>query len=345
MAGKMSKFTFIDLFAGIGGFHIALNDLGGRCLFASEIDAKAKATYFENHGLMPHGDIREFTDPKVSDSALNDAIPDHDLLAAGFPCQPFSLAGVSARNALGQAHGLLDDTQGTLFYDLARIAMVKRPKVLLLENVSNLVNHDGGRTFATLKKVIEVELGYSFDSAVLNAETLVPQSRRRCFIVAFRDKVAASMFKFPELTGDPIALRHALELNVDDNYTISDKSWAGHQRRTKNNLARGTGFTAFEADLDKPSKTLVARYYKDGKECLVPQEGKNPRLLTPRECANLQGFPDWFKPNSVRSSAYKQFGNAVPVPLVREVGKSVLKALDFTTKSAQNSQPEYKLAV
>jgi len=328
----MAKFTFIDLFSGIGGFHIALDELGGHCVFASEIDKRASDTYFDNHGLRPHGDIRDFTSPELSDEIVLKGIPSHDILAAGFPCQPFSLAGVSARNSLGQSHGLLDETQGTLFFDIARIAKVRQPKVLFLENVSNIVSHDGGRTFATLKKVIETELGYSFHSTVLNSETLVPQRRKRCFIVAFHPEVSAEGFEFPELTGEPIPLRKALEKNVADSFTISDRSWEGHKRRTANNLARGTGFTAFEADLDRPSNTLVARYYKDGKECLVPQPGKNPRMLTPRECANLQGFPDWFVPHSVKSAAYKQFGNAVPVPLVSKVAEKILLQVEGKAK-------------
>ena len=321
----MSEFKFIDLFAGIGGFHIALSQLGGECVFTSEIDEKARETYINNHGGDVFGDIREITGAEQPDNWVKASIPDHDILAAGFPCQPFSLAGVSARNALGRSHGYMDDTQGTLFFDIARIVKAKRPKALLLENVSNFLNHDGGKTFRVLKDVIEEELGYKLYYSILNSETLVPQSRRRIFMVAFRDNI--TNFEFPDLSGDPIPLRKALEPVVDDRYTISDKSWAGHQRRTKNNLARGAGFTAFEADLDKPAKTLVARYYKDGKECLVPQAGKNPRMLTPRECANLQGFPKWFQPHSTRSAAYKQFGNAVPVPVVYEVAKQILKAL------------------
>jgi DNA (cytosine-5)-methyltransferase 1 len=321
----MTGFKFIDLFAGIGGFHIALSQLGGKCVFTSEIDEKARETYINNHGGSVFGDIREITGADLPDSWIETSIPDHDILAAGFPCQPFSLAGVSARNALGRSHGYLDDTQGTLFFDIARIVKVKKPRVLLLENVSNFLNHDGGNTFRVLKNVVEQELGYKLYHAILNSETLVPQSRRRIFMVAFRDHLPN--FEFPDLRGNPIPLREALEPKVDERYTISDKSWAGHKRRTKNNLARGAGFTAFEANLDKPAKTLVARYYKDGKECLVPQVAKNPRMLTPRECANLQGFPKWFQPHPTRSAAYKQFGNAVPVPVVYEVGKQILKTL------------------
>ncbi len=323
----MKKFDFIDLFAGIGGFHLALTSLGGNCVFASEIDEKARQTYQLNHGLVPHGDIREITSPALPDSVIENSIPDHDVLAAGFPCQPFSLAGVSARNSLGRSHGLLDEAQGTLFYDIARIVQVKRPKALLLENVSNIVRHDGGNTFRVLRKVIEDDLNYSFSAQVINAETVVPQRRKRCFMVAFRDASEQDFFEYPSFSGDPLPLRSILEADVDEKYTISDRAWDGHKRRTNSNLARGVGFTAFEADLDKPSNTIVARYYKDGKECLVPQKGKNPRLLTPRECARLQGFPESFKFHPTRSAAYKQFGNSVPVPVVRRVAEAMLEKM------------------
>ena len=322
----MTKFKFIDLFAGIGGFHIALSEVGGECVFASEIDEKARETYRANHGMTPFGDIRAITSPDRSEGMIRKHIPDHDILAAGFPCQPFSLAGVSARNAMGRPHGLLDEAQGTLFYDIARIVSAKRPKALLLENVSNIVRHDKGRTFEVLKSVIN-QLGYTLSYKIISAETVVPQKRKRCFMVAFRDGENDGEFEFPEFSGDPLPLRSVLEDNVDDIYTLSDRGWSGHKRRTAANLKRGVGFTAFEADLNKPSNTIVARYYKDGKECLIPQEGKNPRLLTPRECARLQGFPEWFQPHPTRSAAYKQFGNAVPVPVVSELAKLILHHL------------------
>lgn len=326
-APRMTTFKFIDLFAGIGGFHLALQRLGGECVFASEIDEKARETYKLNHGMNPNGDIRAITSADRHDSIVQNQIPDHDVLAAGFPCQPFSLAGVSARNALGQSHGLLDETQGTLFYDIARIVKIKKPKALLLENVSNIVRHDGGRTFEVLKRVIH-QLDYKLSWKVLNSETLVPQRRKRCFMVAFRDADFGETMEFPELSGEPIPLRTALECDVDPKYTLSDRAWEGHKRRTAANLARGTGFTAHAADLDKPSNTIVARYYKDGKECLIPQEGKNPRLLTPRECARLQGFPESFTPHPTRSAAYKQFGNSVPVPVVEKVAEAMLRKLE-----------------
>ena len=322
----MKKFTFIDLFAGIGGFHLALESLGGECVFASEIDEKARLTYENNHGFQPFGDIRKITSEHISDDVVKNKIPDHDILVAGFPCQPFSLAGVSARNSLGIKHGLLDETQGTLFYDIARIVKIKKPKALLLENVSNIVRHDKGKTFEILKRVIK-DLGYTLFWKILNSETLVPQRRKRCYMVAFKDGTGTHEMIFPDLTGEPIPLKTALETNVDDKFTISDRAWQGHQRRTAANLARGVGFTAFEAELDKPANTIVARYYKDGKECLIPQKGKNPRMLTPRECARLQGFPDTFTPHQSRSVAYKQFGNAVPVPVVKVVAERMLLRL------------------
>ena len=321
---RVAKFTFIDLFAGIGGFRLALQAVGGRSVFSSEWDEKAKETYFSNFGEVPYGDIRAFTADTIPDRDLARLIPNHDVLAAGFPCQPFSLAGVSARNSLGQDHGFSCEIQGTLFFDLMRIAKVKRPRVLLLENVKNLRSHDAGRTFDKIRRTIEEDLGYSFNSAVLDSASLVPQRRRRCYMVCFRD---GSSFDFPDLSGEPLALASALEVNVDDSYTLSDRMWQGHVNRTKRNRDRGVGFSANTADLSRPSNTLVARYYKDGKECLVPQEGKNPRMLTPRECANLQGFPKTFKVHPTRSHAYRQFGNSVAVPVIDRIARAIVGQL------------------
>lgn len=321
----MAGFEFIDLFAGIGGFRIAAEQLGGSCVFSSEIDKNARETYKANFGEVPFGDIREITEGTDADRKIRDQIPDHDLLTAGFPCQPFSRAGVSARNSLGTDHGFLDETQGTLFFDVARIIEEKRPRVVLLENVANIRSHDNGRTFSTIRGVLEQDLRYAFHSAVLNSSSLVPQRRKRCFMVAFRD--GNPDFRFPELTGPDLPLRSVLEPLPPEIYTISDRLWEGHKRRTTSNRERGTGFTAFEADLEKPSNTIVARYYKDGKECLIPQEGKNPRFLTPRECARLQGFPEKFIPHSSRSAAYKQFGNAVTVPLVVKIMEQIIQAV------------------
>jgi DNA (cytosine-5)-methyltransferase 1 len=318
-------FKFIDLFAGIGGFRIALQELGGKCVFSSEIDNAVKQTYAANFGEFPFGDIRDFTGVKISDKQLNKLIPDHNILTAGFPCQPFSLAGVSARTSLGQEHGFLDEVKGTLFFDIARIVKVKQPDIVFLENVKNFRGHDKGKTFKTVKKTME-DLGYKFFSTTINAEKLVPQSRHRFYMICFKEDI--SEFFFPEFEGEQKKLKDYLEKNVADNYTISDKLWTGHINRTKRNLERGTGFTANLADIEKPSKTLVARYGKDGKECLIPQTGRNPRKLTPRECARLQGFPENFILPGSNAAAYHQFGNSVAVPVIKAIAIEILKHLD-----------------
>jgi DNA (cytosine-5)-methyltransferase 1 len=318
------KFTFIDLFAGIGGFRLALQSLGGKCVFSSEWDAYAKQTYWNNFGEVPFGDITQFTTEARTDDEIDADIPNHDVLTGGFPCQPFSRAGVSARSSLGQKHGFSCEIQGTLFFDLVRIARAKRPKVMFLENVRNLQSHDGGQTFDRIRKTIENDLGYSFESMAIDSSTLVPQRRKRCYMVCFRD---GQKFEFPEFAGPPKTLGSILEDNPDDRFTISDRLWQGHIKRTNRNLNRGVGFTAFEADLTKPANTLVARYYKDGKECLIPQDGKNPRKLTPRECARLQGYDEEFKPHPVDAHAYKQFGNSVAVPVISKIAAQFTKVL------------------
>ena len=317
------KFTFIDLFAGIGGFRITMQEKGGKCVFSSEWDAFAKKTYEANFGEVPSGDIRE---------VIEESIPDHDVLCAGFPCQPFSLAGISARNSLNTAHGFACETQGTLFFDVVRIINAKRPKIVFLENVKNIVRHDDGRTFSIIKNTIE-SLGYSFSHQIIDSSPLVPQKRVRCYIVCIRDD--NNKFTFPKIEGIPLPLKMILEEKVDDSFTISSKLWEGHQRRTQRNLDRGTGFTAYVADLDKPSNTIVARYGKDGKECLIPQDNKNPRMLTPRECARLQGFPENFIIPVAKTAAYRQFGNSVVIPIIRKIAENILPYLE--TKKTRSS--------
>lgn len=315
---RSQLFTFIDLFAGIGGFRLAMQANGGKCLFSSEWDTYAKRTYEANFGEVPFGDIRKIDEKEI---------PDHDVLCAGFPCQPFSLAGVSARTSLKTAHGFACKTQGNLFFDIIRIVKEKRPKVLFLENVKNLVNHDKGNTFLVIKDSIEA-LGYSFSYKIYDASPLVPQRRERCYMVCIRD--SKEKFIFPEIVGPGKPLKSILDENVDDSFTISDKLWQGHQRRTEKNLARGAGFTAYCADINRPSNTLVARYGKDGKECLVPQANKNPRMLTPRECARLQGFPEDFKIVVAKTAAYRQFGNSVAVPVVTKIAEKIMEHLNGT---------------
>ena len=306
------RFTFIDLFAGVGGFRLAMQEYGGKCVFSSEWDTAAQETYLRNYGERPCGDITK--------DSTKAAIPRRfDVLCAGFPCQPFSLAGVSARVSLNKKHGFADKTQGTLFFDIIQIVRTHHPKVLFLENVRNLVNHDGGRTFRVIKEAIEHE-GYSFNYSVIDASPLVPQKRVRCYMVCVRGR---GKFSFPKIEGPEKKLSAILEESPSDSFTLSDKLWAGHKRRTCANLARGTGFTAFTADIDKPAHTLVARYYKDGKECLIPQKGKNPRMLTPRECARLQGFPEAFLLPSSKSKAYKQMGNSVAVPVLEVIAGQI----------------------
>lgn len=326
------RFTFIDLFAGIGGFRLALQHHGGHCVFTSEIDPAAREVYRRNFGVYPYGDIRQFTGTEISDAQLQERIPDHDVLAAGFPCQPFSRAGVSARNAAGIGHGFDDEVSGTLFFDILRIARVKRPKVLFLENVQNLMRHDGGHTFDVIRRHIDKDfegsLGYHFRYEVIDSSRMVPQRRKRTYIIATRLEPAFEFDLEPFETGDPIPLAQALETDPHDSFTISDQLWKGHQERTQKNLARGVGFTAFLADLRSPANTLVARYGKDGKECLIPQPGRNPRMLTPRECANLQGFPAGFVLADAKTTAYRQFGNAVAVPVVTELAGQIQKHLE-----------------
>lgn len=318
------KFKFIDLFAGIGGFRLALQNLGGKSVFSSELDNAAKRTYEANFGEYPFGDIRDFTKSEIDDDELNNLIPSHNILAAGFPCQPFSLAGVSARNSLGLAHGFSDLDKGNLFFDIARIIDVKRPDAVFLENVKNFKTHDKGRTFEVVKNTIE-ELGYSFYWDTINASKWVPQKRQRFYMVCFRNDLG--QFNFPISDKKELLLKNILEKKVSSEYTISDKLWIGHQNRTKRNLERGTGFTAHLADINKPANTLVARYGKDGKECLIPQNNKNPRKLTPRECARLQGFPESYILPSSNAAAYKQFGNSVAVPVIQAIAEEIVIVL------------------
>lgn len=319
-------FTFIDLFAGIGGFRLALEKFAGKSVFAVEWEKSAQETYYENYGEYPFGDINLFTGDGYKDKEIRGLIPDHDILAAGFPCQPFSLGGVSARNSLNQLHGFDCETQGTLFYSIARIAELKKPKVLFLENVKNILHHDGGMTFEVIKSTIE-GLGYTFFHKLIGSQTLVPQKRVRCFMVCVRNDLVGAKgdFTFPEFEGESLALRSILEEDPDPVYTISDKLWEGHQKRTERNVARGTGFTAHLADLDKPSKTIVARYGKDGKECLIPQEGKNPRKLTIGECRRLFGYPKDFKLPEAMTPVYKLFGNSVVVPVVERISGRIIE--------------------
>lgn len=308
-------YKFIDLFAGIGGIRLAFEEYG-ECVFSCEWDVKAQETYFANFYETPFGDIRKINEKEI---------PDHDILLAGFPCQPFSIAGVSKKNFLGRAHGFLDEAQGTLFFDIARIIKEKQPQAFLLENVKNLKSHDKGRTYRVIKKVLENDLGYTVYDKIINAKGLVPQNRERIYIVGFKKPIK---FQFPSLPDKGPALRTILEDEVDEKYTLSDKLWKYLQAYKEKHEAKGNGFGYGLADLDSYSRTLSARYYKDGSEILIPQKGKNPRKLTPRECARLQGFPDSFKIVVSNTAAYKQFGNSVAVPVVRLIAEKMIQAIE-----------------
>ena len=320
----MLKFTFVDLFAGIGGMRLAMEANGGRCVFSCEIDDKCKQTYFENFSEIPAGDIR---DVDVFD------IPAHDILSAGFPCQPFSIAGVSKKKSLGKATGFLDESQGTLFFEIVRILKAKRPKVFLLENVKNIKSHDKGQTWRVINETLQ-NLDYQVFSAVLDGKFFVPQHRERTFIVGFdlqRYKNFIDFnFDFDKPEKSPV-LKDILESQVEEKYTLSDKLWKYLQEYALKHKAKGNGFGYGLPELDGITRTLSARYYKDGSEILIRQENKNPRKLTPRECARLQGFSDTYKIVVSDMQAYKQFGNSVVVPLVTAIAKNIvvtLKELD-----------------
>lgn len=311
-----AAFTFIDLFAGIGGMRIAYEKAGGHCVYSNEWNKYSQQTYFANFGEQPDGDIT-----KVE----AESIPDHDILVAGFPCQPFSIAGVSKKQSLGRATGFEDKTQGTLFFDICRILKVKRPKAFMLENVKNLKSHDRGRTFKVITEALN-ELNYEVFHAVLDGQDFVPQHRERILIIGFdRERYGKDIhfsFNITPVSPKPV-MKDILEKNVDDKYTLSDKLWTYLQNYASKHRAAGNGFGFGIVDSNGISRTLSARYYKDGSEILIKQEGKNPRRLTPRECARLQGFPDSFKIPVSDTQAYRQFGNSVVVPLMTNVAQLV----------------------
>ena len=313
-----TKFNFIDLFAGIGGFRIALQDLGGKCLFSSEWDRHATETYFKNYGEIPFGDITKLTKLLLGKTTLQNVIPQHDILCGGFPCQPFSQAGLQRG---------FDDARGTLFFDILAITRALKPKVLFLENVKRLRSHDGGNTFKTICISLR-ELGYKVYSKVLRAYDYgVPQNRERIFIVAFSEPIQFSWPKPAPKLG--LKLGDILEDNPDSRFTISAAMWHGHKRRRTEHRLKGNGF-GFSLFTPTSSyvNTMSARYWKDGSEVLIEQSGKNPRVLTPRECARLQGFPDAFSHDSSHRYAYQQFGNSVAVPVVHSVATAILRALE-----------------
>lgn len=325
------KFQFIDLFAGIGGFHLAMHELGGECIFASEWDKDAQNTYEANYGIRPFGDITK--------REIKDAIPEHfDVLCAGFPCQAFSHAGLKKGFA---------DTRGTLFHEIATILNERKPKVAFLENVKGLISHDKGRTLKTiLQKITEIGYRCNIPSEIIQGDSLkilqaearkmvlsakdfgVCQNRQRIYIVLWREDMGIEHFNYPIPPQTPTQIKDILDDDVDDKYTISDRMWKGHQDRKERNRAKGKGFGY---SLVTPNmaytNTISARYWKDGSEILIAQNGKNPRTLTPREAIRLQGFPDSFILNKSNHQAYKQAGNSVAVPVVYRVAEQIVKQL------------------
>lgn len=317
----MSEYTFIDLFAGIGGMRIAFESNGAICVYSNEWNKFSQQTYKENFGDAPEGDIT-----KVDACS----IPDHDILVAGFPCQPFSIAGVSKKQSLGRATGFEDKTQGTLFFDVCRILEAKRPKAFMLENVKNLKSHDHGNTFKVITESLD-ELDYEIFHAVLDGQNYVPQHRERIVIIGFDRKRygKSNDFKFniSPVVPKPV-MKDILEKSPDEKYTLTDRLWLYLQNYASKHKAAGNGFGYGIADPDGISRTLSARYYKDGSEILIAQDGKNPRRLTPRECARLQGFPDSFKIPVSDTQAYRQFGNSVVVPLMSDIAGLLLAKLE-----------------
>jgi len=330
-----SKFRFIDLFAGIGGIRLAFERHGGACVFTSEWNEFSKRTYLENfsntHPFI--GDIVPFDEKEI---------PDHDVLLAGFPCQPFSIAGVSKKKSLGKPHGFECTTQGTLFFDVARIIAHKRPSAFLLENVKNLLSHDKGNTINIIIKTLRNELGYDVHFKIIDGQFFTPQHRERIVIVGFREKAAFSWedLSIPQINKKLSSILHKEDGSepyllwdmgrfFDHNnhcvplkYTLTPKLWSYLQAYSAKHRAAGNGFGFGLVTPDSITRTLSARYYKDGSEILLAQGiDKNPRRLTPRECARLMGFPDTFKIPVSDTQAYRQFGNSVVVPMISEVAR------------------------
>lgn len=314
----------IDLFAGVGGIRLGFEAAFGgdiETVFVSEWNKFSNQTYRANFDdpFSVVGDITEIP---------SDEVPDHDILLAGFPCQPFSIAGVSKKNSLGRATGFADETQGTLFFDVARIIDAKRPRAFFLENVKNLISHDKGNTFRVIKSVLSEELGYHVYWKVIDGKAWTPQHRERIYIVGFRDDVS---FDWDDLVIPPQGggtFADVAEIAVDDKYTLSDKLWAYLQGYAEKHRAKGNGFGYGLIGPEDTTRTISARYYKDGSEVLVKQEGRNPRRLTPRECARLQGFPDSFQIPVSDTQAYRQFGNSVCVPAVEAVARLMKRSLE-----------------
>ena len=328
---RLHEITFIDLFAGIGGFRVAFESLGARCVYSSEWNPFAQQTYHANFEEMPDGrDIR---------SVEPSEIPAHDVLCAGFPCQPFSIAGVSKKNSLGMPHGFDDHHQGNLFFAIERIIRERRPRAFFLENVRNLMTHDRGQTYKVIKTILRDRLGYDVHEKVIDACHVVPQHRERIMIVGFD---TSRDFAFPTFGGPRPTLRDVLEdeSSVPKKYRLTDHLWTYLRQYAAKHRAAGHGFGYGLVGPENIARTLSARYYKDGSEILVKRgRGRNPRRLTPRECARLMGFPDDFLITVSDTQAYKQFGNSVVVPVVRAVADRILRCLRGERFLSEIQQP------
>lgn len=330
------NYTIIDLFAGIGGIRLAFEKAGFKSIYSNDINKSAISTY-ENHfkGKVDSRDIRKV---KVQE------IPGHTVLCGGFPCQPFSLAGVSARSGLGRKHGFEDTDQGNLFDEIVRILKFHKPRAVFLENVANFAKHDGGKSLKKVEKELS-KLGYSFSYEIIDASLLVPQRRRRLYMVA----TLGDAFVFPEIEQKKHKLNDILEDDIiASKYTISDKLWKSHQERTKSNQKKGNGFRHNIVNLDSVANTLTSRYGKDGRENLVEQKGKNPRMLTPRECARLMGFSEEFQLPEFKTPSYRQLGNSVCVPIVEEIASALgdyLVKQDIQSLQAKKVHKNYFLPV
>lgn len=309
-----SSFTYTDICSGIGGMRLAFDNLGGKCVFSSENDGFCQKTYYENFGIMPSGDIT-----KIPISS----IPRHDILLAGFPCQPFSKGGYATRNKLGIKNGFEDSEQGSIFFHIAKIISKKKPKAVFLENVPKLEKYENGNALKTILRKLK-NLGYSVSYKIINSDGLVPQRRQRLYIVAL---LGETQFIFPDIPYLEPKLKNILETNIDKKYILSDKLWGWLQNHAKKHAKKGNGFGFRMADPEKTTCTLSARYHKDGSEILIPRRNGNPRKLTPRECARLMGFPEEFRISVSNTQAYKQFGNSVIVPIIYLIGFEIVKNL------------------
>ena len=321
MIKSLKSFSFVDICAGIGGMRIAFENLEcegykGKCVFSSELNDFCKITYEKNFNEIPHGDITKIP---------LKMIPRHDILLAGFPCQPFSIGGRAIKNKLNQKIGMEDKIQGRIFFRLKKIIKMKKPKVVFFENIPRLKSINSGKEFGIIINSMK-KLGYSCNYKIINSETMVPQKRIRLYMVFIRGK---KKFNFPELPGLNPILKSILESNVDAKYTLSNNTWNWLQSHAEKHKKKGNGFGYSIADKNKITRTLCARYGKDGSEILIRHRRKNPRKLTPRECARLMGFPDSFHIPVSDSQAYRQFGNSVIVPLVSLIGYEILHTLNY----------------